>query len=83
MNKGHSDWNVLYSYWCRRRDLNPHGFTRLILSQVRLPFRHSGIYCFLEYKKYDTILYPIRQVFFEGEPIFIPGSPIQLLIRGF
>ncbi len=29
-------------YWCRRWDLNPHGVTRLILSQVRLPFRHSG-----------------------------------------
>lgn len=23
--------------------MNPHGVTRLILSQVRLPFRHSGI----------------------------------------
>lgn len=30
--------------WCRRWDLNPHGVTRLILSQVRLPFRHSGIF---------------------------------------
>ena len=27
--------------WCGRRDSNPHGFLRLDLNQVRLPFRHS------------------------------------------
>ena len=25
------------TYWCERRDSNPHGFTRQILSLVRLP----------------------------------------------
>ena len=25
------------SYWCERGDSNPHGFTRQILSLVRLP----------------------------------------------
>ena len=28
-----------------REGLEPHGVTRLILSQVRLPFRHPGISC--------------------------------------
>ena len=27
---------------CRREDLNLHGLPRLLLRQVRLPFRHSG-----------------------------------------
>lgn len=31
--------------WYRGRDLNPHGRNRLILSQLRLPFRHPGT-CF-------------------------------------
>ncbi len=30
--------------WCRRRDLNPHGVTRLILSQVRLPIPPLRLY---------------------------------------
>ncbi len=27
----------ILNYWCERGDLNPHGFTRQILSLVRLP----------------------------------------------
>lgn len=27
--------------WCQRRELNPHGFTRQILSLLCLPFHHS------------------------------------------
>ncbi len=42
--------------WCRGWDLNPHGVTRLILSQVRLPFRHSGIKYWNKINY--TILYP-------------------------
>jgi hypothetical protein len=29
--------------WCARRDLNPHGWSRRILSAVRLPFRHARV----------------------------------------
>jgi hypothetical protein len=30
-------------WWCRRRDLNPHGGEpHRILSPARLPFHHSG-----------------------------------------
>ncbi len=31
------------SAWCHWRDLNPHELLRLVLSQLRLPFRHSDI----------------------------------------
>ena len=40
--KADTVYTVSANRWCRRWDLNPHGVTRLILSQVRLPFRHSG-----------------------------------------
>ena len=30
-------------YWYRRQDLNLHAIGHLILSQARLPFRHTGI----------------------------------------
>lgn len=58
--------------WCRGRDLNPHGVTRLILSQVRLPFRHPGIslvpgtLCFSAWHKNNyTITSRIVKYFFE------------------
>lgn len=41
--------------WCRGWDLNPHGVTRLILSQVRLPFRHSGMNCSERYLLYHNL----------------------------
>ena len=55
-----------------REDLNPHGVTRLILSQVRLPFRHPGIslvpgtlYFSAWHKKNYTITSRIVKYFFE------------------
>src|SRR5581483_5240831 len=35
-NRPSADCRVLI-FWCERRDSNPHGFTRQILSLVRLP----------------------------------------------
>lgn len=53
--------------------MNPHGVTRLILSQVRLPFRHPGIslvpgtWCFSAWhKKNYTITNGIVKYFFEN-----------------
>ena len=36
-SSGSSNGNVLLRIWCERGDSNPHGFTRQILSLVRLP----------------------------------------------
>ena len=49
--------------WCRRWDLNPHGVTRLILSQVRLPFRHSGVFRNNDY--YTQTLQSCQQIFYK------------------
>ncbi len=32
-----------YCYWCRRRDLNPHGLRHTPLKRACLPFHHFGI----------------------------------------
>ncbi len=40
----HTETEVLIGPWCRRRESNPHALRRPILSRLRLPFRHSGIF---------------------------------------
>ena len=59
--KADTVYTVSANPWCRRWDLNPHGVTRLILSQVRLPFRHSGSSMILVYtgaEKLSIFFYP-------------------------
>ncbi len=36
-NEKRADSRSALTYWCERGDSNPHGFTRQILSLVRLP----------------------------------------------
>lgn len=41
---GASSDSATPAVWCARRDLNPHGRSRRILSAVRLPFRHARVW---------------------------------------
>ena len=53
-----------FLFMCRGEDLNLHGLPRLLLRQVRLPFRHSGKYKFLSSRKTFTKLIQSSRIIF-------------------